>query len=247
MNQVESSELAKALARMSAVLLSQESVATSVQLVTTLAEKTLPVTAGAGVSLIDDVGKRTTAASDPLVRQADLLQYELDEGPCLTAWRERHLVIIDDVETEQRWPAWTEAVAALGIRAVLSAPMLVSNLSIGAIKVYSREPGAYDENSQQLLVLFAQQAAILLANVQSLEDAQNLVAQLKTALASRDVIGQAKGVLISQGARDEEAAFGMLVTASQRTNTKLHEVARRLVADAANRHRPHRDVPRPLV
>jgi hypothetical protein len=77
MDQVESSGLAKALARMSAVLLSQESVTTTVQLVTTLAYKTIPGTTGAGVSLMDHHGKRTTAATDPLVRQADLLQYEL--------------------------------------------------------------------------------------------------------------------------------------------------------------------------
>jgi GAF domain-containing protein len=233
MDQVESSQIAKALARMSAVLLSQESVATTVELVANLAEKTLPDTAGAGVSLMDVVGKRTTAASNPLVQRADRLQYELDEGPCLTAWRDRVVVFVDDVETEHRWPAWTASVAPLGIRSVLSAPMLVTDGSIGAIKVYSRRPAAYDQHSEQLLTLFARQAAILLANAQSYEDAQQLTVQLKAALRSRDVIGQAKGILIASGAPDEQAAFAMLVAASQRTNTKVREVAQRLVTDAA--------------
>ena len=245
MDQVGSSELAKALARMSAVLLSQESVATTVQLVTSLAEKALPDTAGAGVSVMDAVGKRTTAASDSLVKDADLMQYELDEGPCLTAWRDRVVVFIDDVEVERRWPAWTEAVAPLGIRSVLSAPMLVTDGAIGAIKVYSRQPAAYDQRSQQLLTLFAQQAAILLANAQSYEDAQQVGIQLRAALASRDLIGQAKGVLIAGGAPDEGAAFAMLVTASQRSNTKLHEVARQLVTEAAAGHGVRRGQPRP--
>jgi GAF domain-containing protein len=233
MDQVESSEIANALARMSAVLLSQESVATTVQLVTRLAEKTLPGTAGAGVSLLGAGGKRTTAASDPLVEQADLLQYELDQGPCLTAWRDRVPVRIDDTGTEQRWPRWTAGAAELGIKAVLSTPMLVTDRSIGAIKVYSRRPGAYDGQSELVLSLFAQQAAILLANAQSYQDAQELTANLKAALASRDLIGQAKGVLIARGARGEEDAFAMLITASQRANVKLREVAGRLVAEAA--------------
>jgi len=238
MEQLDSGELARALARMSAVLISHESVATAVQLVTALAEKALPSTAGAGVTLIDAVGKRTTAASDPLVNQADTLQYEFEEGPCLTAWQDRVLVSIEDVATERRWPRWTDAVAALGDKAMLSAPMVVADSSIGAIKVYSRQSAVYNQHSEQLLTLFAQQAAILLANVQSLEDAQQLSAQLSEALARRDVIGQAKGILISQGAPDEEAAFTMLVTASQRANIKLHEVARQLVADAAGGHAP---------
>ena len=234
MDQVESTELAKALARMSAVLLSQESVSTTVQLVTTLAQKTLSGTAGAGVSLIDAVGKRTTAASDPLAEQADLRQYELDEGPCLTAWRDRVPVRIDDTHGERRWPRWIHDIADLGIRSAVSAPMLVGDRSIGAIKVYSVQRATYDEDSEELLGLFAQQAAILLANAQSYRDAQELTDNLRRALASRDLIGQAKGVLIAGGARDEREAFAMLVSASQRSNVKVRDVARQLVDDAAS-------------
>ena len=142
---------------------------------------------------------------------------------------------IDDLHSERRWPRWREAVAGLGLRSVLSAPLMVGDESIGAIKVYSRDVAAYDERAEHLLTLFAQEAAILLANMRSLQDAQQLSAQLKEALTSRDVIGQAKGILIARGAAGEEAAFGMLVSASQRSNVKLHEVARQLVASHINR------------
>jgi GAF domain-containing protein len=179
---------------------------------------------------VDEAGKRTTAASDPVVEQADARQYELDEGPCLTAARERTLVRIDDLHSERRWPRWREAVTGLGLRSVVSAPLVAGDQAIGAIKVYSGDVGAYDERSERLLTLFAQQAAILLANMRSLQDAQQLSAQLKEALANRDVLGQAKGVLIAQGAAGEEAAFGMLISASQRSDVKLHELARHLVA-----------------
>jgi len=228
--------VADAVLRMSGVLLTRESVNTVVQLVTTLAAATLPGTAGAGVSLVNQAGKRTTAASDPLVEQADIQQYQLDEGPCLSATRERAVIRIDDLHSERRWPRWRDAVADLELRSVLSAPMIAGDEAIGAIKVYSREIAAYDDRCEHLLTLFAQQAAILLANMRSLQDAQQLSAELKEALTSRDVIGQAKGVLIAQGAAGEEAAFSMLVSASQRSNVKLHEVARQIVGAVISRH-----------
>src|SRR3712207_3313072 len=226
---------ADALLRMSGVLLTRESVNTVVELVTTVAAATMPGTTGAGVTLVDPAGRRTTAASDPVVEQADLHQYQLDAGPCLSAARERTLIRIDDLHSEQRWPRWRDAVAEVGLRSVLSAPLIAGDESIGAIKVYSRDVAAYDERGEHLLTLFAKQAAILLANMRSLQDAQQLSAQLKQALANRDVIGQAKGVLIAQGAAGEEAAFNMLVSASQRSNVKLHEVARQVVASHINR------------
>jgi AmiR/NasT family two-component response regulator len=84
-----------------------------------------------------------------------------------------------------------------------------------------------------------------LSNAQSYDDAQQLTAQLKTALVSRDLIGQAKGILIARGAADEEAAFAMLVTASQRTNVKVRDVAQRLVTEAGFGHGLSRNPPRP--
>jgi GAF domain-containing protein len=149
------------------------------------------------------------------------------------------------VETERRWPAWTEAVMALGVRSVLSTPMVAGGTAIGAVKVYSYQRHAYDQDSQELLALFARQAAILLENAQSYQDAHQLTAQLKAAMTSRDLIGQAKGILIAQGAPDEQAAFAMLVTASQRTNTKVREVAEQLITDTASGQWPGRDRPQP--
>jgi AmiR/NasT family two-component response regulator len=84
--------------------------------------------------------------------------------------------------------------------------------------------------------LFARQAAILLSNTEALADARRLSAQLIEVLNNRDIIGQAKGVLIARGAVDDQAAFAMLATASQRSNTKLTEVARRVITSAISRN-----------
>jgi GAF domain-containing protein len=205
-------------------------VETAVSLVTRLAVATIPVSVGAGVTLVDAHGKRSTAASDALVERADELQYELDDGPCLTAWRERVAVLIDDVELDTRWPEWTAAAGHLGIESVLSVPLVAGGECLGAIKVYAREPGVYDAHAETLMRLFAQQAAILLANTQTVADARELSGHLAQALRSRDVVSQAKGVLLAQGAGDDQRAFGMLVAASQRSMSTVEEVALRIVA-----------------
>ena len=231
-------ELTLVLAQMGAVVLAAETIDTTIELVTTLAAETIPNTSGAGVTLVDARGKRSLAASDPLVERADALQYQFDSGPCLTAWRDQVTVRIDDTGEETRWPQWTAAVAELDLRAMLSVPLVTSGTAIGAIKVYSGQPTAYNPRAEHVLELFARQAAILLSNTQALADARRLSAQLTEALSNRDVIGQAKGVLIAQGAADDQAAFAMLVTASQRSNTKLNEVARGVIASAISRNPP---------
>ena len=229
-------ELTAVLAQMGAVVLSAETIDTTIELVTTLATETIPSTAGAGVTLVDARGKRSVAASDPWVERADELQYEFDSGPCLTAWRDQVTVRVDDTGDETRWPQWTAAVAELDVRAMMSVPLVTKGPAIGAIKVYSGQPGAYNAAAEHVLELFARQAAILLSNTQALADARRLSAQLTAALTNRDIIGQAKGVLIAQGAADERSAFAMLATASQRSNTKLTEVAHRVIASAISRN-----------
>lgn len=229
-------ELTAVLAQMGAVVLSAETIDTTIKLVTTLAAESIPATTGAGVTLVDARGKRSMAASDPLVERADTLQYQFDSGPCLTAWRDQVTVRIDDTDGETRWPLWTAAVAELDLRAMLSVPLIASGTAIGAIKVYSGQPAAYNTRAERLLELFARQAAILLSNTQALADARRLSAQLTEALNNRDVIGQAKGVLMAQGAANDQAAFALLVAASQRSNTKLAEVARRVIASAISRN-----------
>jgi GAF domain-containing protein len=230
-----SAELTTVLREMGAVVLATETVETIVALVIRAAVEAIPQTVGAGVTLVDARGARSVAASDQMVEQTDAVQYELDAGPCLTAWRDQVTVQIDDVTTETRWPEWCASAAELGVRAMLSVPLVAGGRSTGAIKVYSTVAEAYGERDEHLLTLFAEQAAILLVNSQTLADARKLSTDLAEALGNRDVIGQAKGVLIAQGAADADAAFAMLVKASQRSQTRLHDVARQLIASVSGR------------
>jgi GAF domain-containing protein len=223
-------ELSSAVAHMAGLVLARESVDTAVALVTRLAEATIAGTTGAGVTIADEHGKRSRAASNALVEEADALQYEFDEGPCLTAWRTRQLVRIDDTATDSRWPSWNSAAARLGVRAVLSVPLAADDDSIGAIKVYSDQPANYDEHDERVMSLFAKQAAILLANTQSLQQARRLSRQLTDALRGRDAIVRATGVLLARGAADEDAAFIALTDAARRSGQTVEQLARELLA-----------------
>src|SRR5207249_2376067 len=85
-------EIGWALSQMAGLVLSRETVDTALELVTSLAATTTAGTLGAAVTIVDEHGKRSLAASNQAVERADALQYEFDEGPCLTAWRTRELV-----------------------------------------------------------------------------------------------------------------------------------------------------------
>ena len=229
-------ELSAVFARMSGLLLSEETVSTAVELITALATDAIPGAAGAGVTLVDERGCKTTSgASDPVVEKADTAQYELDEGPCLVAWAQRALIRIDEIGSDGRWPRWSRAVEPLGLRASLSAPLVAGDRSLGAVKVYARLPCAFDGHAEHLLVMFAAQAAILLANVQSADNARRLSDELKDALRSRDLIATAKGILMAREGIAEELAFSVLMAGAQRQHQTLREAAHALVSSTVRR------------
>jgi GAF domain-containing protein len=231
-------ELAAVFARMSGLLLSQETVDTVLGLVTALAVETVPGADGAGLTLLDEWGRReSSAATDPLVERADALQYTLDEGPCLACAALRQVVRIDDLTEDRRWPRWRSEAMPLGLRATLSAPLVVGDRSQGALKVYARAPHAFDTHAEQVLTLFAAQAAIAVANVQTRERAERLSDGLRQAVRGRDVVNTATGVLMARHGVDQETAFGMLLGQSRQDAQALQEAARSVVGSTVRRRR----------
>jgi GAF domain-containing protein len=230
-------ELAGVFARMSGLLLNEETLETSLSLLSSLARETVPGSAGAGVSLIDGRRRISSGSTDDRVREADRLQYELDEGPCLTAAQTRELIRMDDVATDRRWPHWSAVAEPLGLHAVLSVPLVAGGRGLGAVKVYADRPGAFDAHSEQLLTLFAAQAALLVGNVQTYQRAQRLSEDMRQAMRDRDVVGVAKGVLIGRHGIDEDTALRMLMSRSQEEATGLAEAARTVVDFAVRRRR----------
>ena len=230
-------ELAAVSARMAGLLLSAETVETSLGLLAAVAGETVPGSTGAGVSLMDDHGRRSSGSTDERVRSADALQYELDEGPCLAAAGTRGLVRMDDLASDPRWPRWSAAVARLGLRAAMSAPMVAGDNSLGALKVYAEDPGTFDARSEQLLTMLAAQAAILVAHVRSHERARRLSDGMRQAIHGRDTISLAKGLLMGRNAVDQDTAFGMLLARAAQDGTSLAATAQAIVDSAVRRGR----------
>jgi len=231
-------ELAAVSARLAGLLLSRETVHTALTLVTSLAVEALPGTAGAGVTLMDEDGRRmTAAATDAVVEHLDALQYELGEGPCLSAWERRCAFRIDDIARERRWRRWTSAARWSAMRAAVSAPLVAGDTAIGAIKVYGREPRAFGERDEYLLTMFAAQAAVLVANIRSFDNARRLSDALVEQLRGRDVINMAKGVVMAREHVDEGTAFAMLARDSHEDNRKLRDLAGSLLRSTAPRGR----------
>jgi GAF domain-containing protein len=230
-------ELSAVSARMSGLLMSAETVETSLALLCGLAQETVPGSSGAGVSVVDERCRRSAGSTDDRVQQADTLQYELDEGPCLTAAAARELVRMDDLATDPRWPRWSAAVARLGLRAAMSAPMVAGDTCVGALKVYADEPGAFDTTAEQRLRLFAAQSAIFVANLRTHERAERLSDVMREAIRSRDAISMAKGLLMGRDAVDEETAFRTLLARARKEGTSVARTAQVLVDSAVRRGR----------
>jgi GAF domain-containing protein len=230
-------ELADVSARMSGLLLSDETVESSLGLISSLAHETVTGSSGAGVTVLDERRRKSSGSTDERVRRADSLQYELDQGPCLTAAVERRLVRVDDLAEDRRWPEWADAAAPLGLRASMSAPLVAGDQSLGAIKVYADQPNAFDDHSEQLLGLFAAQAAVLVAHLRGSERAKQMSDGLRQAIHSRDVISIAKGVLMGRHGIDEDAAFGMLLARCEQDGSTIAEIATGIVDSAVRRRR----------
>lgn len=224
-------ELAVIFARMSGLLLTDQTVQTAVATVTSLAAETMAGSAGSGVSLLDAERRRTTwAATDGLVEQLDALQYELDEGPCLTAWLDNAVVSAGRLDTERRWPSWSRRAAEMGMRSVLSSPLISGAETIGAIKVYSGTVDAYDEKDQDVLRRLADQAAIFVSNVLAVRSAESLSEALKQTLRTRDDLAMARGIVMAVRGLGIEDANRHLMAEAQRLRLPIRDVATRVIA-----------------
>ncbi|MCR6483644.1 GAF and ANTAR domain-containing protein [Amycolatopsis sp. OK19-0408] len=226
-------ELAAVAARMSGLLLSRETVDSVLELIVSLAGRAIDAAAGAGVTLLDDVGvPATTSASSPLVRAADALQYRLREGPCLAALADCAPMRIDDVTSEGRWPRWCAAAAGAGLRSVLTAPLVSGEGCHGAIKIYATRPGAFGPADERTLASFADRAAVLVANARAYERASRFSERFKDTLHDRDTVTLAKGFLMGRDGLDEDAAFDRLLALARTRGRTPAEAAADLVGPA---------------
>jgi GAF domain-containing protein len=183
----------------------------------------VPGTQEGSVSLV--IGRRKVlaqAASGRLPLDVDALQEEVGQGPCMETAFEQHTVLAPDLAADLRWPRFSTRAAALGARSMLSFQLYVEGDNLGALNLYSREVGAFDERSVDVGELFAAHAAVAYSAAQR-------QSALERALVSRQLVGQAQGILMERARLTADQAFAALTKASQDRNVKVAEVARRLV------------------
>lgn len=189
------------------------------QRIADLGEQYLDGCDGVSVMFVHRGGRISSPAySSQVAFDSDQAQYQADEGPCLEAIREHHTVIIDDLEDDDRWPEYRRLALALGVRSMISFRLFVLADTMGALDFYSRTPHAFGTRARLLGQVFASHAAVALKSAIT-------ETGMDAALRSRDLIGQAKGVLMEREGITATAAFARLQQTSQASNRPLREVA----------------------
>jgi len=186
-----------------------------------------------GMTLGPSGRARTVACSDSLAARADEVQYRIDDGPCLHAMRDGHMVRIDDTADMARWPKFEKEAASLGIRSCLAFPLMAGGEPAGALNLYARDAAAFGAAETRRAESFAENASGALALASRLASYAALNAQLRSSLASRTVIDQAIGVVMARTHCTQARAFEILRTASQNTNVKLRDLAAEIVTSVS--------------
>jgi GAF domain-containing protein len=169
------------------------------------------------------------SSNDEIGPTLDRIQSETQEGPCLDAIRTGEPTASEHLQSDPRWPSYGPRSASESpVRSSVAIPLLDRRGVIGALDLFADSEGTFGQEDDEVVGV----AAILAAHAGPGLAAALYREDMQVALERRDIIGQAKGILMARSAIDADAAFNVLVRASQRLNVKLAEVAQRLVSGA---------------
>lgn len=192
------------------------------QLIVDSAANDVPGAQYAGITLATSRRVHTPVASHPYPAILDEIQQRHRQGPCLSAAAHQHTVRADDLTTDTRWPLYRrDALRRTPIRSILSFRLFTSDQTMGALNVYADRPHAFTVEAEEIGYVLATHAALAW-------DAARRENQFQSALASRDMIGQAKGILMARFNISAVAAFELLKRLSQDRNAKLTDIARQI-------------------
>jgi putative methionine-R-sulfoxide reductase with GAF domain len=224
---VAAQDVAHLMARIARQLDTEQGVDATLHALVAAAVDAIPGADSAGITHVYKRGLKLDVAyaSDPFVVDLDTAQFEVREGPCLHSAYEHRTVRVEDFATEQRWPTFARRAHELGAGSQLALQLYVDGDDMAALNVYSRQVRGFSDESEQIGLLFASHAAIAMSTARREQ-------QFRAGMDSRDVIGQAKGILMQRRGISADEAFDLLRRASQDLNVKLAELAHTL----ATRH-----------
>jgi GAF domain-containing protein len=225
----DADEVLERLGRLSLRELSMDSL---LQTVTDLTKTVMPGDTETSVLLLVKDRPTTVVWTGQLAIDLDERQYERGHGPCLHAARTGELTEIADARADARWPDYLPRAVEHGCLSSLSVPLAIDQEEqvTGALNIYARQPGAFDEDSRAVATRFAPYAAVAAGNLYAYQSARDMADNLQRALESRAVIDQAKGVLIERYKLTPDRAFQLLAQASMHANRKVRDIADHLVA-----------------
>jgi GAF domain-containing protein len=180
----------------------------------------------------------TVACSDPVAARVDEVQYELDDGPCLHAMRDGHMVRIEDTADKAGWPEFEAQAASHGIRSCLALPLNADGKPVGALNLYARAASAFGAAEARRAENFAENASGALTLAIRLASHAALIEQLRSSLTSRTVIDQALGIIMAREHCNQSRAFAILRSASQNSNVKLRDIAGSVVTSVTGEPLP---------
>ena len=190
---------------------------------------------GAGLMLADaEQHLRSVAASDDRFTHLEELQIHHQEGPCIDAFDVKELVSAEDLADDGRWPKFSDAAVARKVRAVLASPLPYNRDAVGVVAVLSEQRRPWSAEGELALLAFTDLAALLIASMMQGEQQSEMAVQLQGALNSRQVIEQAKGVLVGQQGIPARAAYEQLRSRARDERRKLGVVCAEVVAQAAH-------------
>jgi hypothetical protein len=199
-----------------------------------IAEAAVSTIAGcrmASVTLVERIGYRTAASTDPAATAVDQAQYQSHEGPCLDAV-DAPMVYAQSFPDE-RWPTLASRPTESGVQSALSYRLAAVSSGTadsggGSLNSYGVTPHAFNDTAQEIGLILAAHASVAARAVDERSTLESLGRDLQQVLQSRDVIGQAKGILMERLKITPEDAFDLLRRSSQHLNMKLQDVARGL-------------------
>lgn len=228
---------------LSALVLSHETVRSTLDIVSSLAVQTIPSCDVASVSLVKADGISTIGWSDPVATTLDAVQYETRQGPCLDAiTKEAAWYQLDEMSTDTRWPDFSSLAAREGFESLLAFPLRAETDRLGALNLYAREAYAFTQEDREIGAIYAAHAAVALANAQTVADGRQGESKLNDALLSGEIIGRAIGILMEGEFRSADEALSILEARAEQLRVKLQDSAQEVV-DSANKRRDELDLP----
>lgn len=222
----ESGRTLQVMSQVAASLSEPGDLGETLQRITRTARETVPGAEHASISVRHSDGRLLTMApTDPLTTEADGAQYELREGPCYDAVTDADVSYSPDLGADDRWPRYGPRARRLGFRSQLAIRLGSRDGSYTGLNLYASVPRAFDDDPSGVARLFASHAKVALGFARELDT-------LKGAVGTRQVIGEAIGIVIERYGLTEERAFEFLIRLSQTSNVRLRDVAVEIVKTA---------------